>query len=170
MSAHTDSSRFDEFCDQMLRALPRVRSFALAYCGSISDADDLLQLTCERALTRWRQWTADGPLERWLIKIFVNSFRDERRARSARSRLEAALADGLVNDCSNPESALYLDQVHAKIMRLPEGQRAVLLLVAGEGFSYQEAAELLGIPIGTVMSRLARARSSLISLVQHQVA
>jgi RNA polymerase sigma-70 factor (ECF subfamily) len=150
------------FREELAQMVPRLRGFARSYCGSAADADDAVQLTCERALNRWQQWSGEGSLEHWLFKILINAWRDECRSRRVRAASDVECED-LVQGCEESAlEALYLDQVRAEIMKLPDGQREVLLLVAGEGLSYRETSDLLGIPVGTVMSRLSRARQALI--------
>ncbi len=142
--------------------LPSLRSFARAYCGNAADADDMVQITCERALTRWMQWQGDGTFEHWLKKILINCWRTEQRSRRVRA---VGATDSILEEARHetaPETAVFLDQVQSRLMQLPDGQREVLLLVAGEGMSYREVSELLDIPAGTVMSRLSRARAALI--------
>lgn len=141
--------------------LPRLRGFARSYCGTAADADDAVQLTCERALQRWQQWNGDGALEHWLLKILINAWRDERRYRNVRAGFGATPIELAQDGERDAEATLYLDQVRAEILRLPDGQRETLLLVVSEGLSYKQTAEVLGVPIGTVMSRLARARQQL---------
>ncbi len=152
----------NSFRSELLRALPKLRGFALSYCGTPADADDAIQLTCERALSRWTQWSGQGSLDHWLVKILVNAWRDECRSRRVRSGPDLDSIEEPVGTEADAADKLFLDQVRAEILRLPENQREVLLLVAGEGLSYKETAELLAIPVGTVMSRLARARQALI--------
>jgi RNA polymerase sigma-70 factor (ECF subfamily) len=156
-----DNPRFAHFQRELVQALPRLRGFALNYCGTSADADDAVQLTCERALQRWQQWTGDGALEHWLLKILINAWRDERRYRNVRAGFGATPIELTADGERNAEATLYLDQVRAEILRLPDGQREALVLVVSEGLSYKETAEVLGVPIGTVMSRLARARQQL---------
>ncbi len=153
------------FRRQLVQSLPRLRGFALSYCGSKADAEDAVQLTCERALKHWQQWNGDGALEHWLLKILVNAWRDERRYRQIRSTRSLDSAEPPEDNDADAETHMYLDQVRGEILRLPDNQREVLVLVAGEGLSYKEAAEVLNIPIGTVMSRLARARQTLIAVL-----
>lgn len=157
------SLTFHEFHARLLETLPRLKGFALPYCGTPADADDAVQLTCERALERWDQWSGKGPLDHWLIKILINGWRDELRSR----KLRAGPSDDAVPEPRDvevdPTDRLFLEQVNSEVLRLPAGQREVLLLVAGEGLSYRETATVLGIPVGTVMSRLCRARQALIA-------
>lgn len=150
-----------EFQSHLLESLPKLRRFAGAYCKTSQDADDAVQLTCERALTRWRQWTGKGPLEHWLVKILANVWRDEARSRKLRSGPSLDCVPEPSVDSADAANAAYLDQVLGEVMRLPAGQRDVLLLVAGEGLSYRETAQRLHVPVGTVMSRLCRGRKAL---------
>jgi RNA polymerase sigma-70 factor, ECF subfamily len=152
----------EEFRRKLLEALPRLRGFALAYCGARADAEDAVQLTCERALGRWQQWTGQGKFDHWLITILVNVWRDELRARKIRAGPDLESVPEPETPDADAADHVYLDQVQAAIAGLPPGQREVLMLVASEGMSYQETADALGIPIGTVMSRLSRARHVLI--------
>lgn len=146
--------------EAMLDALPRLRRFARSLTGNVHDADDLLQSTVERVLLRPAPDGVD--VTRWMLKICRNLWIDEVRARDVRRRAaapedvdEPAAAD------SEAQNALRLREVDRAMARLSEEQRAVIALVAVEGFSYREAAEVLDAPIGTVMSRLSRARAAL---------
>mgnify|MGYP002622687032 CR=1 FL=1 len=147
---------------ELVGILPNLRRFALSLAGNLADADDLLQSTVERVLERGLPDTAE--LLPWTLKVCRNLWIDEIRARKVRSRAAAdpALADEQVLEGeADAEGKLALREAEAALAGLPEEQRAVLLLVAVEGYSYRDAAELLDTPIGTVMSRLARARAAL---------
>jgi RNA polymerase sigma-70 factor (ECF subfamily) len=161
-SATHPSLTFDEFHARLIETLPRLKGFALPYCGTPADADDAVQLTCEKALEHWRQWTGEGPLDHWLTKILVNTWRDDLRSRRLRAGPSIDAVAEPADNAADPTDQLYIDQVNAEIAKLPRAQRDVLLLVVGEGLSYKDVAEALGIPIGTVMSRLSRARHELI--------
>jgi len=154
-----------EFRGLLLGALPQLRRFARSYCGSPADADDAVQITCERALDHWQQWSGDGAFDHWVIKILVNAWRDELRSRKLRSGPDIDAIPEPAQPEEDVDDQLYLQQIYAEIMRLPQPQREVLLLVVSEGLSYQETATILEIPVGTVMSRLARARQTLIARV-----
>lgn len=153
----------------MLEALPRVRRFAVSLTGNRHDADDLLQNTVERVLQG--KVPAGAEVLRWMFRVCRNLWIDELRSREVRGRAATTLAeerDEVCEPASAGESAVdavYLEQVQAAAATLSGEQRAVLSLVAVEGFSYREAAETLEIPVGTVMSRLARARAALADLV-----
>jgi RNA polymerase sigma-70 factor (ECF subfamily) len=133
---------------QLSGLLPCLSRFALTLTRSRHDADDLVQMTCERALARAEQWRADTRLESWLFRIMQSIWLNELRARKVRDRHRAD-----AQSSGTPDAA-------------DEGERlaeARLKLVCVEGLTYKEAAEVAGIPIGTVMSRLARARLTLMS-------
>ena len=143
--------------------LPRLRRFALSLTWNPADADDLLQSTVERLLTRGLP--ADAELMPWSIRVCRNIWIDEIRASTVRRRAGEELAHGedeVVSGESDTLAELTLREVQVALSELPEEQRAVLELVAVEGHSYREAAEMLETPIGTVMSRLARGRAALV--------
>jgi RNA polymerase sigma factor (sigma-70 family) len=153
----------------MLEALPRVRRFAVSLTGNRHDADDLLQNTVERVL---QGKVPDGAqVLKWMFRVCRNLWIDELRSREVRGRAATTLAEESedagypASAGASPVDAVYLEQVQAAAATLSEEQRAVLSLVAIEGFSYREAAETLEVPIGTVMSRLARARAALADLM-----
>ena len=163
MSSVSHSSlSFEEFHANLIETLPRLKGFAMPFCGTPADADDAVQLTCEKALERWQQWSGTGPLDHWLKKILVNVWRDELRSRKLRAGPPIDAVPEPRDVEVDPTDRLYLDEVNSEIARLPANQRDVLLLVVGEGLSYRETAAMLEIPIGTVMSRLCRARQTLI--------
>ena len=148
---------------ELLDVLPNIRRFALSLTGNLADADDLLQSTVERLLGRGLPEAA--AVLPYSLKVCRNLWIDEIRSRSVRqpAQDEAALADErfAVGD-EQAIGELSLREAQAVLAKLPEEQRAVLELVVVEGCSYREAAGILEIPIGTVMSRLARARSALL--------
>jgi RNA polymerase sigma-70 factor (ECF subfamily) len=152
---------------EMVALLPRLRRFARGLAGTADQADDLVQAACERAIARIEQWTPGTRLDSWMFRIVQTIWLDERRAakvRTGEGRVEAADAadpELTVDGVRRMEAHLTYDAVRRAIANLPEEQRAVMLLVCVEGQTYKEAADTLSIPIGTVMSRLARARLGL---------
>jgi RNA polymerase sigma-70 factor (ECF subfamily) len=152
---------------QLQETLPALRRFARTLCADAADADDLVQAALERALSAWRSRRQVDALQPWLFSILYRRFIDERRRQARWSRLRALFSAQAADE---PESVPSPERVHAGRERLaafaclPVEQRAVLLLVAVEGFGYREAAEALGVPMGTVMSRLSRARERLRAL------
>ncbi len=152
--------------------------FALRLTSNEADAEDLVQRTCVKALENEHQYREEGKLRSWLFRIehriWLNVLRS-RQIKNAGSFTPGTL-NGTVNRAepenaftgqgeqvtgSDPESELRLLQIFEQVESLPEAQRLVMVLVCVEGFSYQETAQILEIPIGTVMSRLARARLTL---------
>ncbi|WP_421708450.1 RNA polymerase sigma factor [Algihabitans sp.] len=156
--------REQEIKKELVALLPRLRRFATALTGSQHEADDVVQAACERALTRLHQWQEGTRLDSWMFRIVQTVWID--RCRAERLRRPAGDLDsvaGVTGDDGRDvaESRIELARVRKLIARLPEEQRAVLSLVSIDGCSYRQAAESLNIPIGTVMSRLARARRAL---------
>lgn len=154
---------------QIVALLPRLRRYAIALTGSVPDGDDLVQDTVERALKSLHQWEAGTRMSSWLFRIAKNRFIDTRRS-AARSRTvpmevpeEAPAAQ--VDGTRIVEASLTLQDVARALQTLPVEQRDVVALVLIEGASYREAADMLGIPIGTLTSRIARAREALVGLM-----
>ncbi|WP_139251477.1 RNA polymerase sigma factor [Kaistia soli] len=147
-------------------SLPALWRFALVLSRSRDTADDLVQATCVRALERAGQYEPGTRLDRWLFSILHSIWVNEVRSRKVRQGsgvIDAELA--LIFDGRQAiETNILAAQMLAAIGKLPEPQREAVLLVYAEGFSYQEAATFLGIPIGTIMSRLAAARGRLAEL------
>jgi len=147
--------------EELIQLLPRLRRLARALTGHVDDADDLVQLVIERALVRASQWRPDGALDRWVFAIARNAWRDEIRSRVRAREVFVPEEEGAatVDDrIAPPAQRVALAEAMAA---LPEDHREVVALVLVEGLSYGEAADLLGVPVGTVTSRLSRARSAL---------
>lgn len=144
----------------LIPLLPRLRRLARALAGQVDDADDLLQIVLERAMTRATQWRPDAALDKWVFAIARNAWRDELRARGRSQRLFAGEEAGVMAADGNSGPAQKLE-LAAALAALPPDHREVVALVLVEGLSYSEAAELLQVPVGTVTSRLARARAAL---------
>ncbi len=146
--------------------LPRLWAFALRLADDTHDAEDLVQRACVRALERSHQLRPDTAPLSWMFSIVHTTWINEVRARSVRHRSRIDWDDALMETiadpaASDPQTAALHAQIIRAVQRLPEAQRVVMLLVAVEGLGYQEAADALGIPIGTVMSRLSRARQAI---------
>ena len=154
----------DEIQSRMIALLPRLRRFALALTGDRDKADDLVQDTCERALAHLDQWKPGTILDSWMYRIAQNIWVDHHRGRRAQGdqrQLDEAENVAGVDGRTVTESRLTLAAVNQGISRLPADQQVLVAMVCVEGISYKEAAAILGIPIGTVMSRLSRARQAL---------
>ncbi len=148
--------------------LPRLRRFGYALTGSRDDGDDLVQAACERALSRLHQWQRGTRMDSWMFRIMQTTWIDRVRARKVRGdQVSADILDTVAGEDGRrvAESQITLRQVRGAIGRLPDDQRQVLALVSIDGLSYREAAVALDVPIGTVMSRLARGRRRLHDLV-----
>lgn len=153
----------DELSTALPALLPRLWRFALRLAGDRHDAEDLVQRACIRALERRHQLQPGTATLSWMFSIVHSVWLNEVRARQIRNNAglqwTEELATTLVDSSAvDPETNALHQQVMAAVARLPDAQRAVMLLVAVEGLSYREAAEALDVPVGTVMSRLARAR------------
>ncbi|MCM2341583.1 sigma-70 family RNA polymerase sigma factor [Rhodoferax sp.] len=150
----------------MVAQIPSLRRYARALTGDTWAADDLVQDTLERACNKWRLWLVGTNLRAWLFSVMHNLFVNQLRqsaggARPAMQDIDE-LADDLPAPASNPDQALDLQRC---LLRLPPEQREVLLLVSMEDMSYAEIAKVTGVPLGTVMSRLSRARARLQALL-----
>ena len=153
----------DQVQSGLLALLPRLRRFAITLTGSTVDADELVQTTCERVLNRAEQARDASRIDAWIYGIMRNLWIDELRSRRVRrsDTLDAA-ADVVGDDgVATAEGRITLAAVRQALAALPEEQRSVLVLVCVDGLSYREAADILRIPIGTVMSRISRGRQEL---------
>ena len=154
----------DELRTRMVELLPRLRRFAVALTGDLDQADDLVQEACMRALSRVEQWQPGTRLDSWMYRIAQNLWLDRMRARKVRGeQVDVESAEALAGPDGRVvvESRLTLNAVSAAMAQLPNEQRLLIALVCIDGLSYKEAAEITETPIGTVMSRLARARREL---------
>jgi RNA polymerase sigma-70 factor (ECF subfamily) len=144
--------------------IPSLRRYARALTGDAWAADDLVQDTLERACVKWRLWTAGTDLRAWLFTLMHNVFANQVRRAPPRAMVDI---DEVGHEPHGADAGLErtLD-LQRCLMLLPDDQRAVLLLVALEDLSYAEVARILAIPVGTVMSRLSRARARLHALME----
>ncbi|SEN93878.1 RNA polymerase sigma-70 factor, ECF subfamily [Gemmobacter aquatilis] len=161
----TDQGAEIAFRRELVGLVPKLRRFALSLAGHMQDADDLVQAACEKALKNRSQFQPGSRMDSWMYRIVQTLWLDDRRRHKVRGTSidpeDAHLSDG-GKAASLPEDRMMLAKVRVAMGSLPEGQREVLSLVAIEGLSYRETADVLGLPIGTVMSRLSRARDSLL--------
>jgi RNA polymerase sigma-70 factor (ECF subfamily) len=152
---------------RLISALPRLRRFALSLAGRRDVADYLVQISCEKALANAGSWQEGTQFDAWIFRILRNTWIDQTRRRKTEGRTEDIyLREDLVGlrGDKDIENRLMLQKVWEIIGTLPDDQREVLLLVCVEGLTYNEAAEVLEVPAGTVMSRLARARTKIAAL------
>ena len=144
--------------------VPALRRYARVLTGDAWAADDLVQDTLERACRKWLLWRSGSNLRAWLFTLMHHLYLNQRRGAPPLQTVDIdTLHEGLAAPPSGTDDALDLERC---LQRLPAEQRAVLLLVALEDMAYAEAARVLQIPVGTVMSRLARARARLRELME----
>ena len=149
------------FDDQLSELLPRLRRFALWLTRDLSSADDLVQSTMERALSTRAAKRDDGDLRAWLFRILYRQFLDARRRSQRYAWLLGRLREDDEPQWPSPERELLAQSALAAFEHLTPEQRSLLLWVTVEGLSYQQVADILEVPIGTVMSRLSRARQAM---------
>jgi RNA polymerase sigma-70 factor, ECF subfamily len=155
----------DQLRDEIVDLLPRLRRFARTLARDPHDADDLVQVAIERALAHCEQLRPDSRLSSWMFGILRNAWIDEARSRGRRNKIFAPQELGEnVGDAAS-ESHTEALTVQDAMARLPDEQRMAVGLVLVEGLSYKEAAEIMGIPVGTLTSRLARGREALQTLL-----
>ena len=162
------SPHYPSVQQDIIALLPRLRRFALGLCGQRDEADDLVQTACERALRSLDQFQAGTRLDSWLYRIIQNLHKDARRRYHHRGDPVDPhnLPEPQGGDHRREmESQQTLAVTLAALEQLSEDQRAALLLTSVEGLSYEEAAQTLAIPMGTLMSRISRGRQRLYQLV-----
>ncbi len=155
--------RSQEFREAVKDLFPRLWRYCFVLAGDRSTADDLAQAVCLRALEREHQYQTGTRLDRWIFRIAQTMWLNQLRAGRVREGRGTVSPDeiALADTAADPETILYLSQVLSAVIELPEAQRSVIFLVCVEGYSYKDAADHLGVPPGTVMSRLASARAKL---------
>ena len=155
----------DTIRHQMVQLLPRLRRFAIALTGSAADGDDLVQDTVERALKNLHAWEPGSRLDSWMFRIAKNRFIDTRRSakRGKTETIESADEYAALDGERAMQSHLTFQDTAKALQALPVKQRQAVALVLVDGLSYREAADILEIPIGTLTSRIARAREALMT-------
>ncbi len=151
-----------QFLDQIEISVPALRRYARALTRNVDLADDLVQDCIERAIRKQSLWRPSGPLQAWLFRMLLNIYRNDLRRRRRQSHdvpLDSLVVEPSV--AAPQPGRIALGEMARAIDALSADQREALLLVVVEGFSYAEAAEVIGIPTGTLMSRLGRARAAL---------
>ena len=147
--------------------IPGLRRYARALTGDVWAADDLVQDTLERACSRWRLWSAGTDLRAWLFTLMHNLFIGQVRQGLTRAKLVPTVdLDDVEHELHAPDTSTdFAIDLQRCLLRLPDQQRVVLLLVTMEDMAYEQVAKITGTPIGTVMSRLSRARERLRELM-----
>lgn len=155
-----------DLSEQLVELIPRMRRFAAGLCGSTDRGDELVQAACERLLRNKDQLRTDTRLDSWLFQVIRNLHIDGIRAQNVRDRSSREMqqsAELHVVNSSPMESHMMLHEIEAAMRQLSDEHRTILMLICVEGLSYKESANLLQVPIGTVTSRLVRARKALIA-------
>jgi RNA polymerase sigma-70 factor, ECF subfamily len=152
----------DEIKWLMAKEIPRLRRYALSLTGEISSADDLVQDCLERAIRKRHLWKRHGSIRNWLYRILYNVFLNQAAQRN-KLRRQVTLEDapGDLVEPARQEQQIVCQDIAAAMQALPEEQRAAIALTAVEGLSYEEAADVLDVPVGTLRSRLFRGRDKL---------
>ncbi|MEQ1717853.1 MAG: RNA polymerase sigma factor [Hyphomicrobium sp.] len=154
----------DDMREELVRLLPRLRRFAYSLSRDGDKCNDLVQETCARALSKLEQWEPGTRFDSWLFRIAQNIWFDRMRSEKSHGQtVDIDTAYDIVDTDGRDvtENRLTLQEVNRGIAKLAVDQQVLVALVCVDGMSYKEAAEVLGLPIGTVMSRLSRARLAL---------
>ena len=150
----------------LVALIPHLRAFARSLCGNPAMADDLAQEAVAKAWASRASFTMGTNMKAWTFMILRNQFYSDKR-RSWRSvALDQEMAERTLVANTNFDGAIALDDLRQAMLMLPENQREALILIGAGGFSYEEAAEMIGVAVGTVKSRVSRARAELVNLFE----
>jgi RNA polymerase sigma-70 factor, ECF subfamily len=155
-----------DFERDLVVLIPHMRAFARSLCGDASEADDLAQDALARALKSRDGFAMGTNMKAWLFMILRNQFYSDKRRSWRSSSLDPEVAEATLVANDDPDSTLELDDVRQALQMLPESQREALVMVGAGGLSYEEAAEITGTAIGTVKSRVSRARKALAEILE----
>ena len=154
---------YQNFKHELVVLLPRLWRFAYGLTGNRDSCGDLVQAACERALSRYHQFQRDSRLDSWVFTIASSLWKNELRAEAVRQGAGFVSTEESLQYDPREQilNRMHFLQIFDAVMQLPEAQRIVIILCYVEGYTYEETASILDIPIGTIMSRLYRARSKL---------
>ena len=164
-SAPQSSDGTSAFKAGLVELLPHLRAFARGLCGRADKADDLVQEAVLRAWSARDTFKPGTNLKAWLFTIARNHFLNDLRRNRRETQLEEGQAEVALVKEADQEEGLILDDLHLALERLPAERREALLLVGASGFSYEEAAQVCGVAVGTIKSRVARGRVQLAQLL-----
>ena len=156
----------DQFKTELVRLIPHLRAFARSLCGDASGADDLAQDAMMKAWDARASFRLGTNMKAWTFMILRNQFYSEKRRSWRQSQLDQDAAERTLVAVDDPEAPVALDELRLGLAMLPAEQREALVLVGAGGFAYEEAAEICGVAVGTVKSRVSRARRALHSVLQ----
>ena len=163
MSERTDASGFKR---EMLNVVPHLRAFARGLCGRADFADDLVQETLLKAWAAQSRFEPGTSMRAWTFVILRNVYLSELRRNRFRGDYDETQAERILTAPPGQEGPLHLSDLHRALLTLPPERREALLLVGAGGFSYEEAAEICGCAVGTIKSRVGRARAALAAMIE----
>lgn len=161
MTAHNDAAAMAVFQQELTDAIPHLRAFARSLCGNRAEADDLVQETLIKAWEARERFEDGSSMRAWTFRILRNHFYSERRRAWRKQEQGGEIHENAAITGEQQSWALQLDDVRRALLDLPEDQREALVLVGAGGLSYEEAASVCGCAVGTVKSRVSRARAAL---------
>ena len=153
----------DGFKRELVQLIPHLRAFARTLTGDPTAADDLAQDAMMKAWDARASYQMGTNMKAWTFMILRNQFYSEKRRSWRQSQLDQEAAERTLVAVDDPEAPVALDELRQALKTLPEEQREALILVGAGGFAYEEAAEICGCAVGTVKSRVSRARAFLVS-------
>lgn len=154
------------FKRELTDVLPHLRAFARGLCGRPDMADDLVQETMLKAWAAQERFEPGTSMRAWTFVILRNVFLTDMRRNRFRGEYDEAVAERILTAPAGQEEPIHLSDLHRALLTLPAERREALLLVGAGGFSYEEAAEICGCAIGTIKSRVGRARATLASMIE----
>ena len=166
MPQQNGSPLSDELRASLFKAIPHLRAFAISLTGKMDQADDLVQEAIVRGLSHLDSFTPGTNLQAWLFTILRNQFYTMARQRRREVEDPNGVMAGMLSTPPEQHGRLDLDDLRTALAKLPVEQREVLLLIGAEGMSYEEAAAICGTKVGTIKSRMNRARMRLGELLQ----
>jgi RNA polymerase sigma-70 factor, ECF subfamily len=157
----SDEARDDEFRKALIALIPQLRAFARTLAGDPTAADDLAQDAMMKAWDARRSFELGTNMKAWTFMILRNQFYSEKRRSWRQAQLDQEAAERTLVAVDDPASPVALDELRMALGQLPAEQREALILVGAGGFAYEEAADICGCAVGTVKSRVSRARKAL---------
>jgi len=154
------------FKRDLVKLIPHLRAFARTLCGDAAAADDLAQDTVMKAWDARSSYQMGTNMKAWTFMILRNQFYSEKRRSWRQTQLDQEAAERTLVATDDPSSPLALDELRQALIMLPTEQREALILVGAGGFAYEEAAEICGCAVGTVKSRVSRARRALQAILE----
>ncbi len=163
----TASVSFDEqFREELIALIPHMRAFARSLCGDAASADDLVQEALARAWNNRSSFALGTNMKAWTFMITRNQFYSDKRRSWRQQPLDPEVAERTLVAVDDPTAAIELDELRRALAMLPDAQREALILIGAGGLSYEEAAEICGAAVGTIKSRVSRARDRLSEILE----